>query len=307
MRKLKYLLSIIALFWVHASLALAWTTLSISAGDITFSKADPLAGESIRIFARAVNSGDHDLKGFVIFSNNGKQISEPQAVSLKPKTYDDVFIDWKFEAGVNKIEVKPVDDNMKAVLMEDGSASVQKEYFVDLDTDGDTLGDSKDSDDDNDGVSDDNELASGTNPLSADTDNDDFNDKIDSAPLDPDEYRDTDRDGVGDNEDKDDDNDNLTDYDELYVYGTNPLSADTDSDGFDDKKEAEIKTDPKDEDTDHDKIIDSKDADPLDGSIATASLMNTVNVLLQEKPYIYVILGAITVIICFLIFRRKRD
>lgn len=43
---------------------------------------------------------------------------------------------------------------------------------------------------------------------------------------------------------KDTDNDGLNDYDELYVYGTSPYLPDTDSDGFDDKREIDTNQDP---------------------------------------------------------------
>ncbi len=43
---------------------------------------------------------------------------------------------------------------------------------------------------------------------------------------------------------KDSDGDGLSDYDELYVYGTSPYLADTDSDSVDDKTEIEQGTDP---------------------------------------------------------------
>ena len=43
---------------------------------------------------------------------------------------------------------------------------------------------------------------------------------------------------------RDTDNDSLTDFDELYVYGTSPYLADTDSDGLPDNKEIEQGTSP---------------------------------------------------------------
>lgn len=43
---------------------------------------------------------------------------------------------------------------------------------------------------------------------------------------------------------KDTDHDGLVDYDELYVYRTSPYLADSDSDGYDDKKEIESGNDP---------------------------------------------------------------
>ncbi len=43
---------------------------------------------------------------------------------------------------------------------------------------------------------------------------------------------------------KDTDNDGLSDYDELYLYGTSPYLQDTDSDGYPDKTEIETSHDP---------------------------------------------------------------
>jgi len=54
---------------------------------------------------------------------------------------------------------------------------------------------------------------------------------------------DTDKDGVGNLEDTDDDNDGLTDKEE-GVLGTNPLNQDSDEDGISDKKEVELGTNP---------------------------------------------------------------
>lgn len=68
-------------------------------------------------------------------------------------------------------------------------------------TDGDSQGDACDADDDNDGLSDNEELSIGTNRLIADTDEDGFIDSVDALPLDPNEWFDTDGDGVGENSD----------------------------------------------------------------------------------------------------------
>ena len=83
------------------------------------------------------------------------------------------------------------------------------------DTDADGLCDAGDPDDDNDGISDVQELLDGTNPLNADTDGDGYNDDVDWAPLDLNEWADSDNDGIGDNADtypNDFDNDGITDY-----------------------------------------------------------------------------------------------
>jgi len=44
--------------------------------------------------------------------------------------------------------------------------------------------------------------------------------------------------------DSDTDNDELTDYEEIHVYGTNPLSTDTDNDGISDNEEIQMGTNP---------------------------------------------------------------
>ena len=108
-----------------------------------------------------------------------------------------------------------------------------------LDTDGDTIPDCVDTDDDNDGVI----------------------DTADAFPLDPAEWADTDSDGIGNNADTDDDNDGQSDYNEL-VCGSDPLdqyskSSDIDSDSI---------PDCVDEDKDGDGYLNDNDAFPEDGS-----------------------------------------
>ena len=78
-----------------------------------------------------------------------------------------------------------------------------------LNTDGDSLGNACDTDDDNDGLSDTQESTRGTNPLLPDTDGD-----------------------------------GLTDGAEVNTYGTNPLLVDTDGDGLSDGVEISYGTNP---------------------------------------------------------------
>ena len=260
--------------------SLAKTDLSIAVTDITFSKEEPLEGDKVRVFARVFNLGDTDVLGFVVFLNNGKEMADPQPISLKVNTYDDVFIDWQVESGTFDIEAKIVSTNLKDENSENDRA-LKKDFFVDIDTDRDGIGNTKDSDDDNDGLSDKEEIILGTDSLKSDTDGDKVDDSVDpfpldpketkdsdkdgvgdnadedddndgvldeedDFPLDPDEWQDTDEDGVGDNLDMDDDNDGLLDEEELFVLGTDPLNQDTDSDGLSDKEEIELGTNPLD-------------------------------------------------------------
>jgi len=135
------------------------------------------------------------------------------------------------------------------------------------DSDGDGLSDAlelmigtllNDSDTDNDGVSDYDEVnfdgdasaynpATDLNPFDVDTDGDGVDDATElSVGTDPNESQDTDSDGIGNNADTDDDNDGLLDAEEINTYGTDPLKTDTDNDGLDDKYEVENGLDPRD-------------------------------------------------------------
>ena len=107
----------------------------------------------------------------------------------------------------------------------------------DIDTDSDGLGDNVDTDDDNDGTP----------------------DTEDVFPLDENEDTDTDGDGTGDNADTDDDGDGYSDEEEL-VQGTDPkdiidIPLDTDSDGIPNSRDL---------DDDNDGIADVDDYYPLE-------------------------------------------
>ena len=132
---------------------------------------------------------------------------------------------------------------------------------VALDTDGDGIPDTTDTDDDGDGINDADEALIGTDPLLFDTDgdgnsdgvddfdgdgisNDDESDENAAIPTDTlpaDGYYDivtafgttpldTDGDGIPDTTDTDDDGDGINDADEALI-GTDPLLFDTDGDG----------------------------------------------------------------------------
>ena len=100
------------------------------------------------------------------------------------------------------------------------SSATELDVFID--TDGDGLRNSIDPDDDNDGVTDVNEIGNcsdgtnNTNPLLADTDGDGRNDLIDVFPCNGSEWLDCDSDGTGDNADTDDDNDGVADSSDIF-------------------------------------------------------------------------------------------
>lgn len=268
----------------------AKTDLSISVSDITFSEKEPLEGDLVRVFARVFNLGDSDVYGFVVFTSNGEEIADPQPVSVKVNTYDDVFIDWMVVAGTYDIQGKIISTNPPD---NDSNNDVAKkeEYFVDLDTDNDGIGNKKDLDDDGDGISDKDELALGTDSLKIDTDGDSIGDKHDVFPLDDSESEDTDGDGIGNNADLDNDND-----------------------GLDNQEEISLGTDPYDSDSDNDKVDDLNDFYPLDSKrservpIPFKKMQATVFSFDEFNPTNLMILHGVIafVIVVFFLYRRKK-
>lgn len=215
MKKGFYILLIV--FLLFAGNVYAETDLSISVSDITFSKHEPIEGENVRIFARVFNLGNTDAYGFVIFTSNKKEIADPQPISVKVNTYDDVFIDWIVNSGVHNVKAEIISTNPKDNNNSNDIAT-KNNYYVDLDTDKDSIGNKKDFDDDGDGISDTKESSSGTNPLKKDTDGDGIGDKHDAFPLDPNESEDADKDGVGNNADLDNDNDGINDSEDEFPF-----------------------------------------------------------------------------------------
>ena len=154
---------------------------------------------------------------------------------------------------------------------------------IKLDTDGDGQPDVTDPDDDNDGVSDEDEAKNGTDPKNPDTDGDGLNDGDEKThgtdPKNPDtdgdgvndgdevtgdKNKDWDGDGKGDPTDPtkaDSDGDGLNDGDEI-TRGTDPNKADTDGDGISDGNEVSGKDNPF-QDGKHDPNGEPGNTDPL--------------------------------------------
>ncbi len=85
-------------------------------------------------------------------------------------------------------------------------------------------------------------------PILGDVDGDGIENSSDPFPGNPTEWLDTDNDGIGNNADKDDDNDGMLDSDEIH-YGFKPLDAsdailDADGDGINNLKEIQNGTNP---------------------------------------------------------------
>ena len=112
-----------------------------------------------------------------------------------------------------------------------------------------------DTDSDDDGLTDGEEIAIGTDPFDSDTDDDGLSDGDEvnvhgTDPLDPDT-----------------DDDGLSDGDEVNVYGTDPLDPDSDDDGLNDGLEVDLGLDPLDSDSDDDGIPDGQDTEFIENAI----------------------------------------
>jgi hypothetical protein len=135
-----------------------------------------------------------------------------------------------------------------------------------------------DTDSDDDGLTDGEELVLGTDPFDSDSDDDGLSDGDEvnvygTDPLNPD----SDDDGLSDGDEvnvygtdplnPDSDNDGLSDGDEVNVYGTDPLNPDRDDDGLNDGLEVALGLDPLDSDTDNDGIPDGQDTEFIENAI----------------------------------------
>jgi Ca2+-binding EF-hand superfamily protein len=130
------------------------------------------------------------------------------------------------------------------------------------DLDGDGIGDNSDDDADGDGTPN-NVDAFPLTDSSNDADNDGVANDLDQFPNDPNEYFDSDGDGVGDNADTDDDGDGVLDSTDAFPYDPSE-TMDTDGDGLGDNAD-EFPNDATERvDSDGDGVGDNADEFPSD-------------------------------------------
>ena len=130
------------------------------------------------------------------------------------------------------------------------------------DLDGDGIGDNSDDDADGDGTPNDVDAFPLTDS-SNDADNDGVANDLDAFPNDPNEYFDSDNDGVGDNADTDDDNDGTLDSSDAFPYDPSE-TMDSDGDGWGDNADAFPNDASEKIDSDGDGVGDNADMFPSD-------------------------------------------
>ena len=138
----------------------------------------------------------------------------------------------------------------------DNSKEMTFKLDVFVDSDGDGISDQEDDfpEDPEEWLDTDNDGIG--NNADLDDDNDTVPDDQDAFPLDPNESVDTDNDGIGNNADLDDDNDNVSDEQDAFPLDPNE-SVDTDNDGIGNNADL---------DDDNDAVPDEQDAFPLDAT-----------------------------------------
>lgn len=196
--------------------------LALLDANVKFSTNTPILDQDFRVYATVTNNSKKDLSWIVRFFDEklNEQIWKDEAISVLAWATDDVYIDWKITWYWSHI----IDARVIPVVVEWDNPSnnkVKKNIFVDLDTDKDSIPNSRDKDIDDDWA---------------------LNDQ-DAFPLDSKESKDTDWDWIWDNSDLDIDNDWLANAQESKIW-TNNFKKDTDSDWINDWREVKIWTNP---------------------------------------------------------------
>ncbi len=224
-------------------------------------KQDPIQFKTQRLYAIVKEVGGEDFKGYirvVVKDSSGKVVYTTERLQLILIANREAGVFWD-------VPHRFAGDLDYELIVSKGDTTVfsaDSHMRVLRDTDRDGIPNVTDSDDDNDGLLDVEELSLGTDPLDPDTDDDGVVDGKDAFAKDPKEWKDSDKDGIGDNADLDDDNDGIPDTEEKRLH-TDPYKADTDGDGLSDSEELKLGTNPINPDTDGDGLPDGADKQPL--------------------------------------------
>lgn len=157
---------------------------TVNAGFVSglwYSSNDFFAGDSVRIYSAIQNNSGFDIVGKIQFFDNEDIVGDSEFSVINGRLIEK-WTDWSVKKGDHNIYIK-LTDTKKAIIgggfepitLAFDSSRVDKRS-VDSDTDGDKVGDTVDTDDDNDGLPDEEEKVLGTDPLNKDTDGDGISD-----------------------------------------------------------------------------------------------------------------------------------
>ena len=140
---------------------------------IWFSADEFFAGDQIRIYTAVQNNSGEDIEGIIEFFDNDISIGQKNFTLLDRRVtevwMDDIVSEGKHDYSVSITEAsinkpgQPAESVTPRIIKSDNT------ILVDVDTDGDNIGDQEDPDDDNDGVPDTVERSENTDPLDKDS------------------------------------------------------------------------------------------------------------------------------------------
>lgn len=150
--------------------------------NIWYSKDPFFAGDKIRIYTIIFNGSSYDLEGTVEFLDNGALVGKSSFSISGGGRVRDVWVDYKAKEGkhvlsarITSVTASLAGGSKRGIVLDNGESG-KSEREVDLDTDGDNVGNKGDLDDDNDAVVDIEEIRNGTDPLKKDSDGDGISD-----------------------------------------------------------------------------------------------------------------------------------
>lgn len=159
-------------FFVFAEQALP--SFGLIKNTVWYSSDPFFAGTQIRVYSGLFNGSGEDVTGVASFYDNDSLVGIREFSIQAGGAFQQIWVDWVPTKGNHAIKVlltsatiEQVGGARLPVALSDQPVGIDQR-FIDSDTDGDQIGDVEDTDDDNDGTSDAEELRKGTNPLVAD-------------------------------------------------------------------------------------------------------------------------------------------
>ncbi len=188
LRRIFYIFSI-CLFFAPGTLFAAVAPAGIADNALWFSKDPFFEGDSITIYTLLYNSSANQLSGTLTLYDGTTTLANKLFTVSGGGASSIVSFPWKVTSGTHVFSAVITSKEFTTIAFAPTGDTVatpktgEVKRFADLDTDGDTIGNKTDPDDDNDGLSDAEEKKLGTNLLHADTDGDGLPDKSDPHPL----------------------------------------------------------------------------------------------------------------------------